>query len=69
LAIGGKPIIAGEARRRARASGHHRCDGPTPPDEELFGPVLQVYRVADFDHALDRRQRDALRLGWRLDQR
>ncbi|MBC7770541.1 MAG: succinylglutamate-semialdehyde dehydrogenase [Phycisphaerales bacterium] len=27
--------------------------GLTPPDEELFGPVLQVYRVADFDHALD----------------
>jgi succinylglutamic semialdehyde dehydrogenase len=23
------------------------------PDEELFGPVLQVYRVTDFDHALD----------------
>lgn len=27
--------------------------GLSPPDEELFGPVLQVYRVADFDHALD----------------
>jgi succinylglutamic semialdehyde dehydrogenase len=23
------------------------------PDEELFGPLLQVYRVQDFDHALD----------------
>lgn len=27
--------------------------GLTPPDEELFGPLLQIYRVADFDHALD----------------
>lgn len=27
--------------------------GLTPPDEELFGPILQVYRVTDFDHALD----------------
>lgn len=27
--------------------------GLSPPDEELFGPVLQVYRVKDFDHALD----------------
>lgn len=27
--------------------------GLTPPDEELFGPVLQVYRVKDFEHALD----------------
>jgi len=27
--------------------------GLSPPDEELFGPVLQVYRVTDFDHALD----------------
>jgi succinylglutamic semialdehyde dehydrogenase len=27
--------------------------GLTPPDEELFGPLLQVYRVKDFDHALD----------------
>ncbi len=23
------------------------------PDEELFGPLLQIYRVADFEHALD----------------
>lgn len=27
--------------------------GCTVPDEELFGPLLQVYRVQDFDHALD----------------
>lgn len=27
--------------------------GLSPPDEELFGPILQVYRVQDFDHALD----------------
>jgi succinylglutamic semialdehyde dehydrogenase len=27
--------------------------GLSPPDEELFGPVLQIYRASDFDHALD----------------
>ncbi len=27
--------------------------GLAVPDEELFGPLLQVYRVQDFDHALD----------------
>ncbi len=27
--------------------------GVETPDEELFGPVLQVCRVKDFDHALD----------------
>jgi len=27
--------------------------GLSVPDEELFGPLLQVYRVQDFDHALD----------------
>jgi len=27
--------------------------GISVPDEELFGPLLQVYRVQDFDHALD----------------
>lgn len=27
--------------------------GLNVPDEELFGPLLQVYRVKDFDHALD----------------
>lgn len=27
--------------------------GLSVPDEELFGPLLQVYRVKDFDHALD----------------
>ena len=26
---------------------------PESPDIELFGPLLQVYRVNDFDHALD----------------
>jgi succinylglutamic semialdehyde dehydrogenase len=23
------------------------------PDEELFGPLLQIHRVKDFDHAID----------------
>ncbi len=27
--------------------------GIEAPDEELFGPLLQVHRVADFEHALD----------------
>jgi succinylglutamic semialdehyde dehydrogenase len=27
--------------------------GLAPPDEELFGPLLQVHHVRDFDHALD----------------
>lgn len=26
---------------------------PLPPDEELFGPLTQVYRYEDFGHALD----------------
>ena len=27
--------------------------GVSVPDEELFGPLLQIVRVRDFDHALD----------------
>lgn len=29
-------------------------DAPDPPDEEIFAPVLQVYRVRDFEAALAR---------------
>lgn len=53
LAMGGKSIVA---VKRDGALVHPAIidvTGLTPPDEELFGPVLQVYRVADFDHALD----------------
>lgn len=52
-AMGAKPIVP---VRRDGAFVHPALidvTGLSPPDEELFGPILQVYRVADFDHALD----------------
>jgi succinylglutamic semialdehyde dehydrogenase len=53
IAMGAKPIVP---VKRDGAFVHPSVidvTGLTPPDEELFGPVLQVYRVKDFDHALD----------------
>lgn len=53
IAMGAKPIVP---LKRDGAIVHPTVidvTGLTPPDEELFGPVLQIYRVADFDHALD----------------
>ena len=53
VALGAKPIVP---VRRDGAFVHPALidvTGLNPPDEELFGPVLQVYRVKDFDHALD----------------
>lgn len=53
LAAGGKSIVP---LKRAGAFVHPGIvdvSGLTPPDEELFGPLLQVYRVNDFEHALD----------------
>lgn len=53
LAMGGRSIVR---LRRDGAFVHPAIvdvTDLTPPDEELFGPVLQVYRVKDFDHALD----------------
>ncbi|HRP10140.1 MAG TPA: succinylglutamate-semialdehyde dehydrogenase [Terricaulis sp.] len=53
VALGAKPIVP---VKRDGAFVHPALidvTGLTPPDEELFGPVLQVYRVRDFDHALD----------------
>ncbi len=53
LAMGAKPLVP---VKRDGAFVHPALidvTGLTPPDEELFGPVLQVYRVKDFDHALD----------------
>lgn len=53
IALGGKAIVA---VKRDGAFVHPAIidvTGLTPPDEELFGPVLQVYRAPDFDHALD----------------
>jgi len=51
--IGGKAIVP---LKREGAFVHPAVidvTGLSVPDEELFGPVLQVYRVQDFDHALD----------------
>jgi succinylglutamic semialdehyde dehydrogenase len=53
VAMGAKAIVA---VKRDGALVHPAIidvTGLSPPDEELFGPVLQVYRVRDFDHALD----------------
>ncbi|HYD89244.1 MAG TPA: succinylglutamate-semialdehyde dehydrogenase [Vitreimonas sp.] len=53
MAMGAKPIVP---VKREGATVHPAIidvTGLTPPDEELFGPLLQVYRVSDFDHALD----------------
>jgi succinylglutamic semialdehyde dehydrogenase len=53
MAMGAKPMVA---VKRDGAFVHPALidvTGLAPPDEELFGPVLQLYRVTDFDHALD----------------
>ena len=53
LAMGGKAIVP---VKRDGAYVHPALidvTGLSPPDEELFGPVLQIIRVTDFDHALD----------------
>lgn len=53
VSMGGRPIVP---VKRDGAFVHPAIidvTGLAPPDEELFGPVLQVYRVKDFDHALD----------------
>jgi succinylglutamic semialdehyde dehydrogenase len=53
IAMGAKPIVP---VKREGAFVHPAVidvTGLSPPDEELFGPVLQVYRAKDFDHALD----------------
>lgn len=53
LQLGAKSIVA---VKRDGALVHPAIvdvTGLATPDEELFGPVLQVHRVKDFDHALD----------------
>ncbi len=52
-AMGGKPIVAVKRDGAFVHPGVIDVTGLSPPDEELFGPVLQVYRASDFDHALD----------------
>lgn len=53
IALGAKPIVPLKREGALVHPGVIDVTGLTPPDEELFGPILQVYRVADFDHALD----------------
>ncbi len=52
-AMGGKPIVPLKRDGAFVHPGVIDVTGLSPPDEELFGPILQVYRVQDFDHALD----------------
>jgi succinylglutamic semialdehyde dehydrogenase len=52
-AMGAKPIVPVKREGAFVHPGVIDVTGLSPPDEELFGPVLQVYRVTDFDHALD----------------
>jgi succinylglutamic semialdehyde dehydrogenase len=52
-ALGGKVLLAVKRDGAVVSPGIVDVTGLTPPDEELFGPVLQVYRAKDFDHAID----------------
>ena len=52
-ALGGKVLLALKRDGAVVSPGIIDVTGLAPPDEELFGPVLQVYRAKDFDHALD----------------
>ncbi|MBL8535892.1 MAG: succinylglutamate-semialdehyde dehydrogenase [Hyphomonadaceae bacterium] len=53
IAMGGASIVAVERDGAFVRPGIVDVTGLSPPDEELFGPVLQVYRASDFDHAID----------------
>lgn len=53
VAAGGKPIVALKRDGALVHPGIIDVTGVNTPDEELFGPLLQVVRVKDFDHALD----------------
>ncbi len=53
IAMGAKPLVAVKREGAVVYPALVDVTGLSPPDEELFGPVLQLYRVADFDHALD----------------
>lgn len=53
VAMGATPIVPIKRDGAFVHPGVIDVTGLAPPDEELFGPVLQVHRVADFDHALD----------------
>jgi succinylglutamic semialdehyde dehydrogenase len=53
LAMGAKAILPLKRDGAFATPGIIDVTGISVPDEELFGPLLQVYRVKDFDHALD----------------
>ena len=53
IALGGKPVVPLKRDGAFVHPGVIDVTGLSVPDEELFGPVLLVYRVSDFDHALD----------------
>ncbi len=52
-AMGAKPIVPLKRDGAFVQPGIIDVTGLSVPDEELFGPILQIYRVQDFDHALD----------------
>lgn len=51
----GDVILQGQHESGSAFISPHIVDvtGHEVPDEEIFGPVLQIYRVADFDAAID----------------
>lgn len=53
LAMGAKAVLPLRRDGAIAYPGIVDVTGLSVPDEELFGPLLQVYRVKDFDHALD----------------
>ncbi len=53
MATGAAPIVKLRRDGALVHPGVIDVTGLTPPDEEVFGPLLQVYRVKDFAHALD----------------
>ena len=52
-AMGAKVVLALTRDGAVVTPGIVDVTGLTPPDEELFGPVLQLHRAKDFDHAVD----------------
>jgi len=53
IALGAKSVLSLKRDGAFASPGVIDVTGLSVPDEELFGPLLQVYRVKDFDHALD----------------
>lgn len=53
LALGGRSLVQLKIEGAFVRPGLIDVTDCAPPDEELFGPLLQVRRAKDFDHALD----------------